>query len=137
MRVPDAMVSFGLRLGIERALRRESLSPAQLALALGEHPDLVKVALDEAERAGDARNVGSRDFPIFSWRLDRHAPATEAMALAVRLLGERPMNSSELAHALGVEADRARRLVMAIPTDCRILIGGRWFVTRTVRDRRG
>lgn len=99
---------------IQEVLSVESLSPARLAAALELDVESVTTALRRLVNAGRAHNVGSNDWPIYTWRVGAEASAAELEIEVWRLISERPMTVTDLQAATGAPLARVDAALAAI-----------------------
>ncbi len=99
---------------IHAVLAAESLSPDQLAGAIGAEVGPVATALRRLVNAGHVHNVGSEERPFYTWRVGAQASAEELERAVLRLISERPTTVADLQAATGVPLVRVARIVATI-----------------------
>jgi hypothetical protein len=97
----------------------ESLSPDQLAAAIGAEVGAVTAALRRLVHAGHVHNVGvgREGRLVYTWRVGAQASADELERAVLQLLRERPTTVDELHVATGAPLVRVSRIVDAIRRD--------------------
>lgn len=133
-------VAQDARSAIEAALTRESLDTAQLARVIGEPVGKVGGLIKALRDAGKVHNVGSVEYPMWTWRIGDDTEAAELTAVVRRLISERPMTTRELITATGARASRVSGAVVSIQRGAAKVLDlgsprlARWFLVTDGRD---
>jgi len=121
---------------IRTALSSGSLNCQQLAKAVVVSPAELQAELRRLETSGRIYNVGSDEYPMWTWRLSEPISSETLLEAVIRLLSERPTAIRELANATGADLRRVALAVRAIqrrPEGERLINLGaedaaRWFM---------
>lgn len=121
---------------IRLALQRESLSIKQLVKAVGAEPSVIERTLRKLQQTKLAYNVGSAQYPVWTWRIGDSSTHADLVATLVRLISERPMTTRELIDATGARFQRVSGALVTIlrgqDKDKVLNLGtqktGRWFM---------
>lgn len=100
--------------GVERCLRRESLTTLQIGKALGLPLDKVDQVIKQLHQEHRVWNVGSAEYPVWTWRIGDETPLPELVALVRRLISERPMSTKELSAATGARYTRTDGAIITL-----------------------
>ena len=132
-----------MRERIRAALLAESLSIAALARALGEPAGPVSDEMRRLRQGRNVANVGSEDFPLWTWRIGDDTDAPMLRAVVAKLISERPMTLRELVEATGARVGRVSGQVVEIQRsganvmDLGNAVTSRWFlIPANARDAR-
>lgn len=106
-----------LRGRVENALRRESLSPAQLSRATGESLEPINEMLKMLRQKDHIYNVGSQEYPMWTYRIGDETSTPELTKVVKRLISERPMTTRELVDATGARLSRISGAVVSLLRD--------------------
>lgn len=123
-----------LRQRIEAQLRRESMSVSQLARTLVAPQTQVTDVVEGLRKEGKLYNVGSAEYPMWTYRIGDHTPTSEVNRLVRRLIAERPMSLRELVDATGARLSRVSGAIVHLQrTEKQMLNLGvrraaRWFL---------
>lgn len=126
---------------IQSALLRESLSTPQLARAVNESTTKAMAAVTDLKRRGKIANIGSEDYPTWSWKIGDDTTTAQLRDLVRRLIQERPMTTRELALATGARFSRVGGVIVEFQRGGDKLVDmgtghtRRWFMlSERVRD---
>lgn len=121
---------------IETALRTTSHSPKSLAKVVNASMLEVQSTLAKLSRSKQVYNVGSAEYPIWTWRIGDRTSTEELSRVITRLISERPMTTRELSDATGARFSRTSGVMVEIlrgpDSDRAMDLGtkhvGRWFL---------
>lgn len=85
---------------IETHLRQKFMSPEELSRAIGVSTDKVVAAVKTVKTK--VHNLGTRDRPRWTWKLDNAAEPKDLRALVERLISYAPMEFRQIVEATGV-----------------------------------
>ncbi len=103
-----------LRGRMEQALKRESLTPAQISRTTGESLGPVADMLKLMKQKDLVYNVGSQEYPLWTYRIGDNTSTPELMKTIRRLISERPMTTRELIDATGARMSRVSGAMVAM-----------------------
>lgn len=119
---------------IERVLRGQSLNVAGIAKATGMQTTKIVEVVKALKHDKKIANVGSEDFPKWTYRIGDHTETQALINEVKRLISERPMSTQELLDVTGARLTRVSgALVHLQRTETQLLNLGtqrraRWFL---------
>lgn len=99
---------------IENLIKRESLSVRQISKTLATSQQEVEKALLTLRRGRKVWNVGSTEFPLWTFRIGDRTGLPELISLVRRLISEGPKSTAELSKATGARVTRVDGAIVAI-----------------------
>ncbi len=90
------------------------MDPQQLAKVVAASPAELQAELRRLATSGHIHNVGSEEYPMWTWRIGDQTSSEELVKAVIRMLGERPTTTRELANATGADLRRVALAVRAI-----------------------
>jgi hypothetical protein len=106
-----------LRGRVENALKRESLTVAQLSRTTGESVGPVSEMLKLMKQKDLVYNVGSAEYPLWTYRIGDQTSTSDLSRAVRRLISERPMTTRELVDATGARLSRVSGVMVALLRD--------------------
>lgn len=141
--VPATPVQETLRDKIRRTLVAESLGLAALARAVREPVGPLSEEMRVLREEKLVCNVGSEEFPRWSWRIGDETSAKELRDVITKLISETPLTTRELSEFTGARFARVGGQLVEIQrsganiVDLGNAITSRWFLlTGKARDAR-
>lgn len=112
--VAEPPPEYPLETKIENLIKKESLSVRQISKTLATSQMEVDKALLTLRRGRKVWNVGSTEFPLWTFRIGDRTSLPELVTLVRRLISERPMSTAELSKATGARVTRVDGAIITL-----------------------
>ncbi len=131
---PVKQPRLDLRSSVVVALKRESLTLPQLSKAVGSQTGPVAEVMKALRKENAVFNVGSAEYPIWTYRVGDKTTTTELIKQVRRLISERPMSTKELVLATDARMSRVGGCIVHLQRTEKNLVNmgsprrARWFL---------